>query len=402
MNQILIPSYRWSGNLQNWIQERIRNQTWSWIQPREIKLELEIEFNREFKIEIKSTLNISTRDLNRECDSGLVEIGDDSNPNLSWQDSAPIVHPDVKMVEMSDDPKKVTPNQGTQSDRRDLHGTLLGDAMNGFNKLSRKAMLWASQHRWPIGSRFSFNCYWLSAILVVWKSDGTYEFILSEEGVTQGNPLAMILYGLALIPLVEQLQKAFPDVILPFYADDAGMSGQVSCIAAAMKLLDVLGPAQGYYPEASKIIFVAKPEDMAWSKEVLLEFNYKYTDRNQYIDEFIGSTEKIDEWLTPQIKNGLQGTKSLVEQQRNIPKQRTPGSSNPSKWSGLLNIALQSACLVLNCEWLNLGPESNWIKDLHLSMEIPPPMEFWIRFNGTRIFWKNETSHSGLNCSFKL
>jgi len=86
---------------------------------------------------------------------------------------------------------------------------------------------------------------------------------LSEEGVTQGNPLAMILYGLALIPLVEQLQKAFPDVILPFYADDAGMSGQVSCIAAAMKLLDVLGPAQGYYPEASKIIFVAKPEDMA-------------------------------------------------------------------------------------------------------------------------------------------
>lgn len=76
----------------------------------------------------------------------------------------------------------------------------------------------------------------------------------------------MILYGLALVPLAEQLRKAFPDVILPFYLDDAGVSGRVSRIAAAMKLLEILGPARGYFPETSKSIFIAKPEDMARSK----------------------------------------------------------------------------------------------------------------------------------------
>ena len=85
---------------------------------------------------------------------------------------------------------------------------------------------------------------------------------MSEEGVTQGGSLVMILYGLALVPLAEQLQKVFLDVILPFYTDDAGMSGQVSRIAAVMKRLEKLGPARGYFPEASKSIFIAKPEDM--------------------------------------------------------------------------------------------------------------------------------------------
>ena len=68
----------------------------------------------------------------------------------------------------------------------------------------------------------------------------------------------MILYELALIPLAEQLRKAFSDVIQPFYADDAGMSGRVSRIAAVIRLLEILGPARGYFPEASKRIFKVK------------------------------------------------------------------------------------------------------------------------------------------------
>ena len=35
--------------------------------------------------------------------------------------------------------------------------TTLVDARNGFNKLSRLAMLWTVQHRWPVGARFAFN-----------------------------------------------------------------------------------------------------------------------------------------------------------------------------------------------------------------------------------------------------
>ena len=41
----------------------------------------------------------------------------------------------------------------------DSNRTTLVDDRNGFNKLSRLAMLWTVWHRWPAGARFAFNCY---------------------------------------------------------------------------------------------------------------------------------------------------------------------------------------------------------------------------------------------------
>ena len=46
-------------------------------------------------------------------------------------------------------------------------GTTLVDTCNGFNELSRLAMLWTVQHHWPEGARFVFNCYrhWVKLLL---------------------------------------------------------------------------------------------------------------------------------------------------------------------------------------------------------------------------------------------
>eukprot|EP00957_Ditylum_brightwellii_P178874 13625507-Ditylum_brightwellii.AAC.1 len=44
-------------------------------------------------------------------------------------------------------------------------GTTLVDARNGFNELSRMAMLWMVRHRWSSGAQFMFNCYQHWAIL---------------------------------------------------------------------------------------------------------------------------------------------------------------------------------------------------------------------------------------------
>ena len=78
--------------------------------------------------------------------------------------------------------------------------------------------------------------------------------------------------------------------------------------------------ARGYFLEASKSIFVAKLEDMARSKEVLRKFNFKYTDRNWYICKFIGSTKKIDEWLTPQIEKGVAGIQIIGQATKKYPQ----------------------------------------------------------------------------------
>ncbi len=92
----------------------------------------------------------------------------------------------------------------------DPSGALLVDAMNGFNELGRRAMLWTVRHRWAAGARFAFNCYRHSAQLILRRKGQTGYTLLSREGVTQGDPLSMVLYGLALLPLAATLRQAHP------------------------------------------------------------------------------------------------------------------------------------------------------------------------------------------------
>ena len=98
----------------------------------------------------------------------------------------------------------------------DPTGTPLVDTRNGFNELSRLAMMWTVRHRWPAGARFAFNCYrhW-GQLLLHHMGDPTVK-ILSREGVTQGDPLSMVLYGITLVLLTEELRAADPGLLSPY------------------------------------------------------------------------------------------------------------------------------------------------------------------------------------------
>ena len=104
-------------------------------------------------------------------------------------------------------------------------GLTLVDARNGFNELSRLAMLWNVRNLWPKGSRFAFNCYRHEVMLIFRNPGKEVKILWSKEGVTQGDPMAMMLYGIAILPLAEMLQKEIPDVLQPWYADDSAMLG---------------------------------------------------------------------------------------------------------------------------------------------------------------------------------
>ena len=47
-------------------------------------------------------------------------------------------------------------------------------------------------------------------------------FLHSKEGTTQGDPLAMIAYGIRVLPLIRVLRSYHPQVYQPWYADNAG------------------------------------------------------------------------------------------------------------------------------------------------------------------------------------
>ena len=102
----------------------------------------------------------------------------------------------------------------------ELIGTMLVDARNGFNKMSLLEMMLTVRHRWPAGARFAFNRYRNWAQLLLRQLGDPTVTILSREGVTEGEPLSMVLYGITLVPLAEELRAADPGLLSPFYKND--------------------------------------------------------------------------------------------------------------------------------------------------------------------------------------
>ena len=95
-------------------------------------------------------------------------------------------------------------------------GFLLIDARNAFNEENRTSMLWAVRHKWTSGAQFTFYCYLHWATLVVRDTgDGSGHFLHSKEGVTKGDPLAMIAYGIGVLPLIQEVREAHARVTQP-------------------------------------------------------------------------------------------------------------------------------------------------------------------------------------------
>ena len=106
---------------------------------------------------------------------------------------------------------------------------LLVDAANTFNNLSQcSSMLWTVCHCCSKLSHYAFNCYCQTIHLVCRQPCSAVIALLSREGVIRGNLLAMVLYGIALLPLAEMLWQEYGDILHPWYANNVTMQG--TCI----------------------------------------------------------------------------------------------------------------------------------------------------------------------------
>ena len=164
-------------------------------------------------------------------------------------------------------------------------------------------MLWTVPHRRPWIATYSFNCYCHQIRLLCRQPSGKPEIILSQVGVTQGDPPAIVLYGIALLPLAEALRKEVPDVLQPWYANDAAMQGPPDCVAACFKLLCKIGPMFGYYPEPKKSFAICPLVVEAEVKEV---FNAEglavQTCRgHRYVGGYVGSLAMRNRWVEPMV-----------------------------------------------------------------------------------------------------
>ena len=67
------------------------------------------------------------------------------------------------------------------------------------------------------------------------------ETIFSQEGTTQGDPLAMAMYALGVTPLIQAV--SIPDIKQLWFADDASAGGRLHLLRTWWDRLADMGPA---------------------------------------------------------------------------------------------------------------------------------------------------------------
>ena len=173
-------------------------------------------------------------------------------------------------------------------------GCLLVDASNAFNSLNRAVALQNIQYICPAFSSILINIYRFPAPLYV---DG--DVIYSNEGTTQGDPLAMPFYALSTIPLIRKL----PDnVVHAWYADDASACGKISHLRLWWDQISSLGPPFGYFPNASKTWLVVKEQYLTHAQMLFANTCVNITaDGRPYLGAAIGSTNYITQYVSCKI-----------------------------------------------------------------------------------------------------
>ena len=139
--------------------------------------------------------------------------------------------------------------------------------------------------------------------------------LLSHKGMAQGNPLSMVIYDIALLPLAEMLREASKDVMQPWYADDAAMQGAVEEVAVTMVSLIKVGPQFGYHPEPEKSFVICPLADQADAKTALEAqglADLQYVRGHRYVGGYAGSLEMNDRWLDPMVVGWVDGVKKLA------------------------------------------------------------------------------------------
>ena len=138
----------------------------------------------------------------------------------------------------------------------------------------------------PQGKRVRFTkLYCGLPVLVIC---GISDHILSTEGITQGDPLSMYVYGIGTIPVIQSLQSPQSWTQL-WYADDASAGGSLSDLHKWFLLLCSCGPYFGYFPELSKYLLLLHPPDcMRLAKEIFGDSGIQVVTGHWFLSGFIG------------------------------------------------------------------------------------------------------------------
>ena len=199
-------------------------------------------------------------------------------------------------------------------DEEDTEAILLVDADNAFNNLNRQAALKNIKDLCPPFYRFLHNTYQSSSTLYL-KDNSKTDFILSQEGTTQGDVPAMGMYAVATRPLIENLHRHVDNSICKqvWFADDSTCGGKIHEMKRWWDKLNVIGPKYGYFPKSSKTILIVKNEEM------LKKAEYDFagsgvtitSSGERHLGAVIGSEEFRNEYVRQKVQSWVDDVTQL-------------------------------------------------------------------------------------------
>ena len=125
----------------------------------------------------------------------------------------------------------------------------------------------------------------------------------------------MVLYGITLVPLAEDLRAADPGLLSPFYADDAAFDGSARRSAQLLKLLMRRGMDQGYFPEPAKSLFIldTPEQEEAANREFAVEgLTLNFVSVSRYLGAYLGPQAELEEWVKSQVETWAHRVKVLA------------------------------------------------------------------------------------------
>ena len=130
------------------------------------------------------------------------------------------------------------------------------------------------------------------------------ESILSQEGTTQGDPLAMYMYALGIMPMKRLADEA--GAVQSWFADDSSAAARLRRLRLWWDIMDKRGPAYGCYVNPKKSVLVVKERCYQEATELFRDTGVMITDEgSRYLGAAIGRDSflqsyiktKVDEWM---------------------------------------------------------------------------------------------------------
>ena len=191
------------------------------------------------------------------------------------------------------------------------HGFIQIDASNAFNSINRNVLLHNIKIICPQIATYVTNCYNKPARLFI---TGGKE-IQSTEGTTQGDPIAMGMYALGLMPLLTSITTPETNNLVQIaFADDLTGVGTLNELEHWWENILKYGPYLGYNVNESKSWLITKPNHLQQAKEIFASSTMEITsDGHKHLGAVVGTTENKENYVTDKVITWIEEVNKLSE-----------------------------------------------------------------------------------------